>query len=203
MGKMDQARPYRLKRRAERQDETRRRITEATMALHQEVGPAATTISAIAERAGVERLTVYRHFPDEGDLFRACQSHFLAEHPMPDLNAWAAIAEPSARLRRALSDLYARYDATEAMTANILRDAPGIPTLATLIKDMPAYYLAARALLAAPFAAPSTPRLELLAAVGHALDFETWRSLVRRQGLSQEQATDLMVAFVTRAAEAR
>ena len=170
------------------------------MALHQEVGPAATTISAIAERAGVERLTVYRHFPDEGDLFRACQSHFLAEHPMPDLNAWAAIAEPSARLRRALGDLYARYDATEAMTANILRDGPGIPALAALIKDMPAYYLAARALLAAPFTAPAAPRPELLAAIGHAIDFETWRSLVRRQGLSQEQAIELMATFIMRLA---
>ncbi|HET9110517.1 MAG TPA: helix-turn-helix domain-containing protein, partial [Ktedonobacterales bacterium] len=202
-GKMDQTRPYRLKRRAERQDETRCRITEATMALHEEIGPAATTISAIAERAGVERLTVYRHFPEESELFRACQSHFMAAHPMPDISAWATIAEPNARLRRALSELYARYDATEAMTAHLLRDAPGIPALAALLKDLPAYYLAARALLAAPFAAPTASQPELLAAIGHALDFETWRSLVRRQGLSQEQAIDLMAAFITRVASAR
>ncbi len=199
---MSQKRTYQLKRRAERQDETRRRITEATAALHQEIGPAATTISAIAERAGVERLTVYRHFPDESDLLRACQVHFLAAHPYPDISAWAGILGPVDRLRRALSDQYSRYSETEAMTANILRDAPAVPALAALLTNVPGYYIAARDLLADAFAAPAERRALLLAAIGHALDFETWRSLVRRQGLSGEQAVDLMVALVVRLAAA-
>ena len=191
-----QKRAYQLKRRAERQDETRRRIAEATAALHAEIGPAATTISAIAARAGVERLTVYRHFPDEGELFRACQQSFLAAHPYPNLSAWAAIPDSAERLQGALRDLYLRYAETEAMTANILRDAPGIPALAATLKDMPAYFLAARELLAAPYAVPDELQPLLLAAIGHALDFETWRSLVRRQGLSTEMAVELMVRLV-------
>ena len=134
---MSQKRSYQLRRRAERQDETHRRIAAATSELHAEIGPAATTISAIAERAGVERLTVYRHFPDEIELFRACQRHFLAEHPYPDPRAWAEIADPIARLRRALDDLYVRYRETEAMTANILRDAPSMPALAATLEGMP------------------------------------------------------------------
>lgn len=194
---MSQKRGYQLKRRAERQDETRRRITAATAALHAEIGPAATTISAIAERAGVERLTVYRHFPDEIELYRACQRHFLSDHPYPDLRAWAEAPEPEARVRRALCELYVRYRATEAMTANILRDAPTLPALAATLEGMPAYYRAARDLLAEGFGAAPAVRPLLLAAIGHALEFETWRSLARRQQLSDEQAVELMLGFVT------
>lgn len=194
---MSQKRGYQLKRRAERQDETRRRITAATAALHAEIGPAATTISAIAERAGVERLTVYRHFPDEIELYRACQRHFLAEHPYPDSRAWMETPEPTARLRRALRELYIRYGETEAMTANILRDAPSMPALAATLEGMPAFYRAARDLLAEGFTVAPTTRPLLLAAIGHALEFETWRSLARRQSLTNEQAVELMVAFIS------
>src|SRR3954454_19384323 len=91
-------RKYELKERARRQDETRRRITEATVELHRTVGAARTTISAIAEKAGVERLTVYRHFPDEGSLFDACSAHWIEANPLPDPAAWAAIADPDERL---------------------------------------------------------------------------------------------------------
>lgn len=194
---MSQKRGYQLRRRAERQDETHRRIAAATAELHAEIGPAATTISAIAERAGVERLTVYRHFPDEIELFRACQRHFLAEHPYPDPHAWAEIADPSERLRRALRELYARYRETEAMTANILRDAPSMPALAATLEGMPLFYRAARDLLSEGFSPAPAVRPRLLAAIGHALEFETWRSLVRRQNLSDEQAMELMAAFIT------
>jgi AcrR family transcriptional regulator len=200
---MSQKRTYQLKRRAERQDETRRRIVEATAALHQEIGPAATTISAIAERAGVERLTVYRHFPNESELFSACQHIFRANHPRPEINAWEAIAGPEKRLRRALQETYAYYHNTEAMTANVIRDAPGIPALAAILKDVPAYYAAARVILTSAFTV-SEERLPLLrASIGHALEFTTWRSLVRNQGLSDEQAVEAMVSFVCYLAEAR
>ncbi|HEU0028836.1 MAG TPA: helix-turn-helix domain-containing protein [Ktedonobacterales bacterium] len=200
---MSQKRAYQLKRRAERQDETRRRIAAATAALHQEIGPAATTISAIAERAGVERLTVYRHFPDEGELFRACQQVFRADHPRPDIAAWEAITEPAERLRRALRDTYAYYRETEAMTANVMRDAPGMPALAAILDDIPRYHAAAHELLFAAFARADV-RLPLLrAAIGHALEFDIWRSLVRRQGLSDEQAVEVMVSFVSHVADAR
>src|SRR5918992_694895 len=101
---MDRGRKLKLKRRAERMEETRRRIVEATVALHTTVGPARTSISAIAERAGVQRLTVYRHFPDEQSLFRACTSHGLAADLPPDPAAWRHIADPEARLRTALAE---------------------------------------------------------------------------------------------------
>jgi AcrR family transcriptional regulator len=192
---MSMKRPYHLKRRAERQAETRLRIAEATAALHREIGPAATTISAIAKRAGVERLTVYHHFPDESELFRACQHVFRTAHPRPEISTWASIAAPQERLRRALRDTYAYYRETEAMTGNVRRDAPGIPALAAILKDIPVYYAAARELLVAAFAAPDGTLPLLRAAIGHALDFDTWRSLVRRQGLSDEQAVELMVFF--------
>ena len=102
-------RKYEQKRRAEQQEETRRRIVEAVVALHREIGPARTTIKAIAERAGVERLTVYRHFADEGALFAACDAHFRAETPPPDPAAWAEITDPAERLRAALLALYGYY----------------------------------------------------------------------------------------------
>ncbi|HEU5441070.1 MAG TPA: TetR/AcrR family transcriptional regulator [Ktedonobacterales bacterium] len=200
---MTRKRPYQLKRRAERQDETRRRIAEATMELHEEVGPAQTTISAVAERAGVERLTVYRHFPTERELLRACQQHFLARYPYPDPATWAAIADPRERLRVALCVLYARYRTTEAMTANLLRDAPSMPALAELLQGMPVYVRAVRDLLAAPWGVLGERRALLEAVIGHALDFETWRSLARRQGLTDEQAVDLMVRLVVGVAEDR
>src|SRR5918911_672660 len=96
-----QKRPYRMTRRAELEEQTRLRITESTVALHQELGPARTSISAVAERAGVRRSTVYRHFPDEEALFAACSSHWRAANPSPDARAWSAIEDPAERTRTA------------------------------------------------------------------------------------------------------
>lgn len=194
---MDKKRKYELKRRAERQEETRQRIAAATAALHEEIGPARTTIRAIAERAGVERLTVYRNFPEERDLLRACQGHWLATHPLPDPAEWCAIGDPSLRLRTALTALYAYNRSTESMTVNLLRDAPSMPALAELLTVVPRFYEAACAALADGWDVSDERRSLLLAAIGHTLDFETWRSLVRRQNLTDEQAVELMVRFVT------
>src|SRR5918997_5277074 len=116
-------RKYDMKRRAERQEETRRRIVEATVELHQTVGMARTTISAIAEKAGVQRLTVYRHFPDERALFYACTGHWRAANPPPDPGSWSQIADPHARLRLALGEVYAFHRRTEPMISNVVRDA--------------------------------------------------------------------------------
>ena len=198
---MAEKRKYELRRRAERQEETRRRIAAATAALHEEVGPARTTISAIAARAGVERLTVYRHFPEERELLRACQEHFQAAHPPPDPTSWAAIADPTERLRTALRALYVYYRETEAMTANVLRDLPAVPALAEVAADLPRFYAAVRALLAAGWDMPDERQALVLAALGHALDFEAWRSLARRQGLTDEQAVEVMVRLVRCLAE--
>src|SRR3954447_25522564 len=116
-------RKYELKKRAEQVAETQRRITEAAIELHGTVGPSRTTLTAVAERAGVERRTLYRHFPTEGDLFAACSAHYFAANPWPDLESWRRISDTRQRLERALDELYAYYERTDAMFGNVLRDA--------------------------------------------------------------------------------
>src|SRR3954451_6117385 len=120
---MAEKRTYELKERARKQADTRRRIVEATVALHEEVGPAQTTVAEIARRAGVQRLTVYNHFPDEHMLFGACSAHFVERTPPPDPSVWATVSAPGARRRAALVDLHAWYRAGEPMLANVERDA--------------------------------------------------------------------------------
>src|SRR6266498_389279 len=116
-------RPYRMKRRAEHRDETRQRIVDAAIELHQTIGPLATTTTEIAERAGVGRVTVYRHFPDEPTLARACSGQYFERHPFPDPGCWLAIADPVERLRTGLRETYAYHRATEAMFTRALADA--------------------------------------------------------------------------------
>src|SRR5436305_5977504 len=128
----DERRPYRKTRRAELEARTRRRITESAAELHGTVGPARTSISAVADRAGVRRSTVYRHFPDEAALFAACTAHWNALNPPPDLADWAAIEDPDERLATALEQLYAYYRGTEQMMANLHRDEPTVPIVKQL-----------------------------------------------------------------------
>jgi AcrR family transcriptional regulator len=190
---VQQPRRYRKNVRAERERDTRRRITEATVELHREVGPARTTISAVAERAGVQRLTVYRHFPDEAALIGACSAHWRASHPIPDPTPWAAIEDPEGRLRTALAALYAYYGSDDAMIASVQRDAPAVPALAAAIRDRSSYMAAVQQLLMRGWGARGRRRELLGAAIGHALEFDTWRSLEHNQGLDPAGAVELMV----------
>ncbi|HEU5489979.1 MAG TPA: helix-turn-helix domain-containing protein [Gaiellaceae bacterium] len=185
-------RNYELKRRAERQAETRRRIVDATVDLHTSVGPARTTISAIAEQAGVERHTVYAHFPDESTLFQACSAHWRELHPLPDSSSWAGIADPARRLRAALQTVYAWYELVEDDLANFSRDA-GVHELTTELVGQRERAIGS---LGAELAHGWPRRKSVQAAIGHALDFESWRSLTRRQGLTRRQAVDAMSTFV-------
>lgn len=189
-------RKYELKRRAEKQEETRRRITEATVELHETLGPAQTTISAIAERAGVQRLTVYRHFPDERALFSACTTHYQAENPPPDPGPWAAILDPETRLRHALTEVYAYYRRTEPMMSNSVRDMPLKPILFEILAPFFEHWERMRDVLVVGWRVRGKRRDLLTAALGHSLDFGTWRSLVRQQGLDDERAIELMVCTV-------
>jgi AcrR family transcriptional regulator len=194
------ARKYEKKRRAEQESETRRRIVEAVFALHGEIGPARTTIKAIAERAGVERLTVYRHFADEGAIFAACDAHFRSETPPPDPAAWANIVDPAERLRAALVAFYGFYRRGENMIANAERDAVGLPALAVLMAPRDAMLAALREDLLAAWAVGDRARTRLAAAIAHALRFDTWRSLARVEGLEDAEAADLMVDLARAAA---
>ena len=183
-------RRYELKERARRQAQTRQRIVEAAVELHTSIGPARTTISGIAERAGVERHTVYAHFPDDRTLFRACSEHWTARHPLPDIEALAAVEDPARRLRRALGAMYAWYESVEADLALFVRDASAIPA------EITGRRTSHTATLADMLAEGRPRRKSIRAAIGHALEFETWRSLVRTQGLSRTQAIDAMARFV-------
>lgn len=191
------ARKYELKERARRQDGTRQRITAAAVELHGTVGPARTTISAVAERAGVQRLTVYRHFPTEDDLLAACSGHWQEEHPAPDPGTWMAITDGEERARVALTALYAYYEAGEAMIANTLRDVDEVAPLGELIADFARYLGAIADGLAQAYGARGRARTRLRAAAGHAVSFTTWRSLVREQGLGDRDVVDLMVTLLS------
>jgi AcrR family transcriptional regulator len=199
----EEKRPYRKKRRAELEAETRRRITESAVELHGTVGPSRTSMSAVAERAGVRRSTLYRHFPDEASLFDACSSHWESANPPPDLSRWAAIEDPDERLRAALEELYAFWRRTEPMMANLLSDEATNENVRRHFADFRAYLDAARDTLMRGRPERGSARSRVAAAIGHALAFNTWRSLVREQGLGNVQAVELICGLVAGASERR
>jgi AcrR family transcriptional regulator len=188
-------RRYELKQRAESQAQTRQRIVQATVELHGSVGPARTTISAIAERAGVQRLTVYRHFPDERTLFQACSGHWAILHPRPDPSLWVAVTDPAERLQIALQEIYAYYRATEHMTANVRRDLPESPVMQEIAAPFALHWERVRTVLDRGWGTRGHRRRLLRAVIGHAIEFETWRSLERQQGLDDSEAAELMVGL--------
>src|SRR5919108_5535398 len=189
----NEVRPYRKKVRAERQGEPRQRIIESAVTLHLERGPAQTSINAIAERAGVNRVTIYRHFPDARTLLEACSAHARRLNPPPDLDRWRQIDDPRRRTEVALTQLYDYFRRTEPGWANVLRDAE----LAPLVKEMAeerrlAYLRQARDVLLAGRHARGRRRL-LGTVLGLAVDFRTWQTLARREGLEDRTAVALMV----------
>ena len=195
-----QKRKYELKARAERQHKTRRRIIEATVDLHKEVGPARTTVAEIARRVGVQRLTVYNHFPEDSELFAACQAHFLSEHPLPDLSSALALADSRDRTRAVLHALYGSYREREPMTENVLRDRTLMPALDGLLeRTMDAEQERVGDGLTAGFAVRGARRRRLRALVAVAIDFWTWQRLAR-QGLDDASAADLMSEVIAAAA---
>jgi AcrR family transcriptional regulator len=194
-------RRYELKKRAERQGLTRRRIVDAALDLHGQVGPARTTVSAIVARAGVERLTVYRHFPDERALLSACADDLFARHPLPDMNGWFTERHPAVRLRRALGDLYAWYRETEPITAGLLRDAPELPALRDGLRPLTEPLARLPAALSTGWPTfGASGRTRLAGVIGHAVEVGTWQSLAGRRGLSDHDAADLLVAAARSAA---
>lgn len=194
----NEPRQYRQKVRAEQQAETRRRIIESAVALHLERGPAQTSINAIAERAGVNRVTVYRHFPDARTLLEACSAHARRVNPPPDASRWRRIEDPRQRTEVALTQLYDYFRRTEAGWSNILRDAE----LAPLVKEMAeqrrlADLREARDVLLDAWPTLRARRPLLRAVLGLAVDFRTWQTLCRREGLDDRTAVALMVRLAT------
>jgi len=197
---MPTKRKYELKQRAVEMAETRRRITEAAVELHGTVGPARTTLSAVAERAGVQRHTVYRHFPTEAELFVACSVHYFTANPWPELAPWRAIKDPLQRLERALDDLYAYYERTEPMLSNVFRDLELVDAISPTIVPFRDYMEEAAKILAAGWPTRGRRRRLLVAAVRHALDFHTWRSLAADNRLTRTEAVHLATGLVNTAA---
>jgi AcrR family transcriptional regulator len=191
---MKKRRKYELKARAESQEETRGRITVAALELHEQLGIVRTSIAAIAERAGVQRLTVYRHFPDEKSLFRACGGRYAELHPRPEPSAWRGILQPEACLRAGLSAIYRHYRETEVMWGHILRDIELSEVLREVAEPRFRWVREVTAVLSAGWLTRGAR-----AAIGHAVQFRTWQSLARGQELSDEEAVGLMVLLASAA----
>jgi AcrR family transcriptional regulator len=195
----DRTRKYEKKARAEAEAQTRRRITESAVELHGSLGPARTSMSAVAERAGVRRSTLYRHFPDERALFGACSAHWAAENPPPDIGGWAAIEDPEARLEAALAGLYAYYRHTEGMMDKLLRDASTLAIVEELMEGYRAFLDQAVTILMRGRGLRGNAAKRTRAAIGHALAFRTWQDLSQAQGLDDRRAAELMARLVAAA----
>lgn len=192
-------RRYHQSRRAESTERTKQRIVEATVGLHLTVGPAATRITEVANRAGVRRMTVYHHFPDEAALLGACSAHWRAAHPVPDPTRWVDIADPVERLETGLRELYAWYRATEPMTTRVLRDAETMPALRSIIDQGLARYVEdVRRGLAEPFRARAREPERVDAASRVAVDFHAWVAI---SPIGDAPAARLMAALVRFAAD--
>src|SRR4051794_36391268 len=165
----DEKRPYRKKRRAELEEQTRLRITESAVELHGSLGPSRTSLSAIAEHAGVRRSTLYRHFPDEAAVFAACSAHWSARNPPPDPSPWPAIRAPDDRLRAALPELYAYYGRTAGMLEKLLRDEDEVPFVKEPFAAFHGYLAAVADILMAGRGLRGRARRRVRAATGHAI----------------------------------
>ncbi len=193
-------RRYEKKLRAAQEQETRQRILEAALALHGTLGPARTTISAIAEQAGVRRATVYRHFPDERTLLLGCSGLARERNPLPDPAGWAGIADPGERLSAALDPLYAWYERSEPLLTVVLRDIEAVPVIGEIqAAGRLAYLDRVENDLAKGWGVRGKAARRLRAALGLALDFHSWRTLHAR-GLARADVIAVMASAVRAAA---
>ena len=189
-------RKYIKTRRAEQQDRTREKIVEAAVALHKKLGPANTSIKAIAEKAGVQRLTVYRHFPDDTSLFQACTSHYLGQHPPPNMGDWAGIQDASERNHAALLAFYRYYRSTEEMWSVAYRDIDTVKALQEPMGQFQAYLDQVRDDLLAIWNIKQADRKSLAITLRHCLRFTTWASL-KNENLSDKKIVELVMDWVT------
>ena len=189
-------RKYNKTIRAEKQEETREKIIEATVALHEELGPADTSIKAIAEKAGVQRLTVYRHFPDEISLFQACTSHWFGVHPPPNMADWAGFEKPGERSHTALLAFYRYYRCTEKMWRMAYRDLEKIEALHGPMCQFEAYLDQVRDDLLSSWNSKQNNKILLAITLRHCLRFSTWTSL-KKESLSDKKIADLVTGWIT------
>ena len=189
------SRKYTKTRRAEQQDETRERIVGAAVRLHEALGPANTSIKAIAEEAGVQRLTVYRHFPDDVSLFQACTSHYLGLHPPPDMTGWAEVTDASERSATALTAFYRYYSETEKMWTVAYRDVDQIEALQAPMSQFEAYLDRVSDDLGQAWNESGATKKQLQVTLRHALRFPTWQSL-KAAKLTDKKMAELVQAWL-------
>lgn len=193
---INEKRRYHMTKRAEAEAETRKRITQSTVDLHEALGPSRTSISAIAAHAGVRRSTVYRHFPDELALFKACTAHWMVANQPPDPSAWTVIEDADKMLCAVLNDLYAYYRRTRRMMESIHRDEEIMPLVKQMMGGYRDYLTGARSLLMDRCRPEPARCRQVEAAIGHAISFPAWRSLALEQGLTDEDCSELMCRLV-------
>jgi AcrR family transcriptional regulator len=186
-------RTYTLKKRAEQQAETRQRIVDAAVELHSTVGPLATTLSMIAEKAGVQRHTLYAHFPDERSIFQACSAEAHQRDPSPTADAWRDIADRTERLTAALTDVYGWYERNAQLLSNVVRDVERHPMVQELQRARAPVVQGWRDVLGEKLDAKQRTMLHI------ALSFFTWRTLTQQAGVKQAAAVTLMVEAVLKA----
>ncbi|MBW3606086.1 MAG: TetR/AcrR family transcriptional regulator [Actinobacteria bacterium] len=190
-------RQYRQTARADHVAATRRRIVEAAVALHSTVGPANTTLSAVAREAGVSRPTLYAHFPDEATLFRACTMHSMAQSPPPDPRAWSTIDEPRDRVRTGLTELYTHYARNDQMLENVFRDMYVVESMREFnVPLVEASFEQMTEVLTSCFGDAPTSARRRAALVALALSFDTWQILARDRALTDDEAAELMTTVV-------
>jgi AcrR family transcriptional regulator len=192
-------RTYRMKQRAEAQAATRLRITESAVELHETLGPSQTTMAAVAEHAGVQRSTLYRHFPDETALFASCSAHWYASHPPPDVARWSDIADRHERLVASLTELYTWYRGTGTMLDVMIRDEKLVAAVGQRFGAFHARLDQAHGLLLAGRGLRGRRHANVSALIRLALKFETWRALCRESGLEDRPAAELIATLVTAA----
>lgn len=193
-------RPYKMKRRAELEAQTKQRITESAVELHGTLGPARTSMKAVAEHAGVPRSTVYRHFADEEALFGACSAHWAAENPPPDITQWEKIDDPDDRLEVALDELYAYYRRAGGMLDKLLRDEAQVPIVAKLFAPYHQFQELVAEILMRGRGLRGKARDRTRAAISHSISFRTWQQLTEEGELGDAEAADLMRRLVKAAA---
>jgi AcrR family transcriptional regulator len=190
------SRKYEQKERATSMGRTRDRIIEATLALHSSVGPGRTSIAQIAERAGVQRHTVYRHFPSQQELLEACSQHYWTTHQWRPVECWSDVRD-AASLQRELTALYGFYEQNQDVIFRTLHDAAEDPGIEVSLRAYREYVAAVRASLVGSLASSSAGSPDLEVMIEHALAFETWYQLCHGAGATSEQAARLMSKAVT------
>lgn len=192
-------RKYQKTKRAEQQEQTRDKIVEAAMTLHEELGPRATSISAIAERAGVQRLTVYRHFEDDVAIFQACSSRWFELNSPPDPCLWQEVTPAAQRTEEALLNLYMYYSDTALMLSRVSCDEADIPALQEVMKGFRSYLDRIGNDLLKAWQAESKNRKDVKALINHALQFSTWKSF-SQENMKERRIAEVMTKCIARIA---